>query len=158
MEQDILQFLNKLSAVQERTMSVLSRKQELLVKPNREELARIAVEENEVLGLLKQCLDRREEILAAAREQGHAVESIQSLCQKILPPRSECLRLAEESARRSRLIQFQSLTNWVMTQKSIIHLSQMLEIVATRGQGKTTYHRQNEKETSSSGGFVDRVA
>ena len=158
MEHNILQFLHQLSAVQERTLSVLSRKQSLLVKPNQEGLLKIAAEEQEVLAQLKQCLARREEILATARHQGHAAESIQVLCRRILPPRSECQRLVEEAARRSRMIQSQCVTNWVMTQKSLIHLSQMLEIVETRGQGKPTYHRQGEKESGSPGGFIDRAA
>ena len=158
MENDIFQFLNQLAPTQEQTLAVLSRKQALLVKPDRDGLAEIAVEEQTVLDLLKQCLTRREEILADARQQGHAVESIQALCQRILPPHSECLRLVEDATRRSRLIQSQSLTNWVMTQKSIVHLSQMLEIIETRGQGKPTYHRQGEKESGSPGGFIDRAA
>jgi len=158
MEPDILQFLRQLSAVQERTLSVLSRKQELLVKPDRDGLTEIAVEEQEVLAQLRQCLVRREEILAVARQSGGAAESIQVLCQRILPPRSESLRLVEEAARRSRLIQSQCATNWVMTQKSIIHLSHLLEIVETRGQGKSTYHRQGEKESGFPGGFIDRAA
>ena len=157
MEQDILRFLSQLSTVQERALSVLRRKQEFLVKPDRDGLMEIVAEEHKVLDLLQQCLARREEILADARQKGYAVESISSLCQRIFP-RSECLRLAEEAARQSQLIQFQSRANWMMTQKSIVHLSQMLEIVKTRGQGKSTYHRQSEKESSLSGGFVDRVA
>ena len=159
MEHDILQFLSELSAVQEQTLSVLNRKQKLLVKPNHDALAEIAVEEQEVLIRLRECLDRREEILDAARQQGHDVESLQSLCRRILS--SECLRLVEEAARRSRLIQSQSMTNWMMTQKSIIHLSYLLEMIATNGRGKPTYHRPNEKESSvfgGGGGFVDRVA
>ena len=158
MQRDILQYLSELSAVQERTLSVLCRKQELLVKPNRDALAVVASEEQEVLTQLRQCVVRRKEILATARQQGHEAGSIQSLCERTLPPHSECLRLVEEAMRRSRLIQLQSRTNWVMTQKSLIHLSQMLEIIATRGQGKPTYHRHGDKETGSSGGFVDRVA
>ena len=155
MENDILQFLCELSVVQEHTLSVLCRKQELLVKPNHDTLAAMAVEEREVLAQLQSCLVRRKEILAVARQQGHNVESIQSLCERVLPAHS---RLVEEATRRSRLIQWQSLTNRVMIQKSLIHLSQMLDIIASRGQGKPTYHRQGEKEIGSSGGFVDRVA
>ena len=157
MEPEIYQFLSQLSDVQERALAVLSRKQELLVKPEHDALAAIAVEEQEVLAQLTQCLAQREEILATARQQGHAAESIQSLC-RILPVRSECRHMVEESVRRSRLIQSQSLANWVVTQKSIIHLSQILDIIATRGKGRPTYHRQGEKASGSTGSFVDRAA
>jgi len=157
MEHDLYQFLSRLSDVQKRAQAVLERKQELLVKPDRDALTAIAVEEQEVLAQLAQCLARREEILATARQRGYVVESIQSLC-RILPVHSECRRLVEESVRRSRMIQSLSLTNWVITQKSIIHLSHLLEIIATRGKGKPTYHRQGEKESGVTGGFVDRAA
>jgi len=158
MQHDIQQYLSELYTVQEHTLSVLSQKQKILVKPDRDALAAIAAEEQEVLAQLRQCVVRREEILAAARKEGHEVKSIQSLCERILSPDSECLRLVEEATRRSRLIQLQSRTNCVVVQKSLNHLSQLLDIIATRGHGSPTYHRHGDKETGSSGGFVDRVA
>ena len=38
-----------------------------------------------------------------------------------------------------RLLQHQSLTNWVLAQKALLHVAQMLEIIATGGRLKPTY-------------------
>jgi hypothetical protein len=55
-----------------------------------------------------------------------------------------------------RLLQHHSLTNWVVTQRTLIHLSQMIEIVATGGRMSSTYGRPESVATS--GGFVDHQA
>ncbi len=159
MERDILQFLEEISAVQEQAIAVLTKKQRLLVKPDREGLSQIATEEKDILAYLDRCVKRREEILAAAKKIGKASDSIQTLSRQIFPGNPDVRRKVDEAVFRSRLIRNLNLTNWVMTQKSIIHLTQMLEIVATRGQGKPTYKRVPAQETGvSGGGFVDRTA
>ena len=44
-----------------------------------------------------------------------------------------------EAANRSQFLQHQSLTNWVVVQRSLLHLSQLIEIIATGGRPKPTY-------------------
>jgi hypothetical protein len=55
-----------------------------------------------------------------------------------------------------RLLQHQSLANWVLAQRVMLHLSQLLEIFATGGRLQPTYGR-GEMPTSS-GALVDREA
>jgi hypothetical protein len=38
-----------------------------------------------------------------------------------------------------RLLQNQSITNWVLAQRSLLHVSQLLEIIATGGRLQPTY-------------------
>jgi hypothetical protein len=38
-----------------------------------------------------------------------------------------------------RLLQHQSLTNWVLAQRAVLHVSQLLEIIATGGRLQPTY-------------------
>ena len=61
-----------------------------------------------------------------------------------------------EATARMRLLQHHSLTNWVLVQRTLIHLSQMLEIIATGGRLKPTYGKD---DSVNSGGFlVDQAA
>ncbi|MDR2705649.1 MAG: flagellar protein FlgN [Planctomycetaceae bacterium] len=159
MEHEIIAFLNQLATVQEKILDVLKKKQTLLVKPDKESLAAITAEEERTLILLQQSLDHREKILEFAKKQGHNVDSIQMLCEQIFPKPSEWRMLVNAANNRNRQIRYLALANWTVSQKSLIHLTQILEIIETRGQGKTTYKPQKGKENhSSGGGFVDRVA
>lgn len=159
MQTEILDFLRQFATVQERTVSVLRQKQTLLLRPDKATLDAIGIEENEVLEQLRQILRRRESILLRAEREGTAADTLQELCERLFPKNSACFQQLEETRQRSQRIRFLALTNWTMTQRSIVHLSHILELIETRGEGKTTYSPQNGKETtSSSGGFVDRVA
>jgi hypothetical protein len=54
------------------------------------------------------------------------------------------------------LLQHESLTNWVLVQRSLLHLSQLIEIVATGGRTQPTYG--NGSRRLSCGALVDRAA
>ena len=55
-----------------------------------------------------------------------------------------------------RLLQNQSITNWVLAQRSLLHVSQLLEIIATGGRLQPTY---GEGETVHSvGSLVNQEA
>jgi hypothetical protein len=55
-----------------------------------------------------------------------------------------------------RLLQHQSLTNWVVAQRTVLHLSQMIEIIATGGKLKPTYGKSDA--ALARGALVDREA
>lgn len=156
----ILTFFGELIGTQDRAIDVLKRKQEMLVRPEKEKLESIDREEVAVLAELEQILSSRDAILKNAVEQGSKAETIQLLCEQLFPGRSEWRKLLENAEHRSRRLRFLATTNWTMTQRSIIHLAQMLEMIETKGQGKTTYKPQKGSDTSQSsgGGFVDRIA
>ncbi len=160
MKQDILDFLKNLSVVQEKTLAVLQEKQALLVHPDKNALATLAAKESEVLEVLQNVLRRREELLARAAEQGLPSDSIEVLCDKLFANRIEVRRILDLTKRRIQEIRFLAGTNWTMTQKSLVHISQILELIATGGQGKNTYNAPNAPNggKSTGGGFVDRVA
>ena len=57
-----------------------------------------------------------------------------------------CKPAFDEAAERSRLLQHQSLTNWVLVQRSLLHLSQLIEIIATGGRPKPTYGNGSDRQ------------
>ncbi|MBN2023107.1 MAG: flagellar export chaperone FlgN [Pirellulales bacterium] len=155
---ELATFMTDLLDVQDETLGVLARRCALLGKADVEGLARLDEEEKRIVGKLQECLARREGLLAQAAQEGLPSDSIQSLS-RALPKRERGdlpnqLKIAKA---RTRLLRHRSLTNWVIIQKTLLHLSQMLGIIATRGRGNPTYER-GEPVATGSGSLVDQEA
>ncbi|MDR1480452.1 MAG: flagellar protein FlgN [Planctomycetaceae bacterium] len=160
MKETIFDFLDQLSAIQELAITVLREKQFLLVNAERSALDAIAVRENELLVQLKNIQDKRKAILQRAEKNGIKTDSIATLCEQMFPNNIDLRRRIDAAKQRSRQIHIIALSNWTMTQRSITHLSQIMELIETRGLGKTTYPNTIVKSDNQSGGngIVDHVA
>jgi len=140
LEADVASLLNDLLAGQDELMAVLNRKSNMLAAMDRDGLAAIADDERRMLAVLQDCLNRRQALLARAAEEGLPSSSIQALTNALPPTHREPLaRKVAAAGSRARLLQTQSLTNWIIIQRTLIHLSQLLEIIATGGQIQPTY-------------------
>ncbi len=142
LESELAGFLRHLSDVQTRTLDVLGRKAQLLVAGDATGLAAVSQEEEQLLESLQQCLDRREELLQRAGREGLPSRNVQVLSGALAGEnRGELMDQVHQARIRARLLQHQSLVNWVLVQKTLIHLSQLLEIIATGGRLQPTYGR-----------------
>jgi hypothetical protein len=156
-ESELANFLSQLSTVQEQTLEALARKRDLLAKADTQGLAALENEEDQLVGRLQDCLDQRQKLLDRASQEGLPATSIRSLA-KSLPTRQQD-RLSDSlrhASHRARLLQHHSLVNWVLVQKTLIHLSQLLEIIATGGRLQPTYQRDGAVQVT--GALVDRAA
>jgi hypothetical protein len=105
-----------------------------------EGLATIADEEQRLLGVLQECLARRQALLNRAAAAGLPSGSIQALSSALPALNREPLgRQVAAASSRARLLHTQNLTNWIVIQRTLIHLSQLLEIIATGGRPQPTY-------------------
>jgi flagellar biosynthesis/type III secretory pathway chaperone len=140
LETELANLLNDLLSRQGDLMEILDRKRTMLGKVDREGLAHLAEDEKRLLGLLQDSLDRRERLLARAKAEGLPATSIEALT-KSLPAtqRDPLVRQVATAGSRSRILQTQSLTNWIIIQRTLIHLSRLLEIIATGGRLQPTY-------------------
>lgn len=156
-ESELADFMNDLSSVQNETLEVLARKRECLASIDAEGLAALAGREEELMNRLQDCLRRRAELLEKADQQGLPANSIGALA-KALPSgrRGGLGGQVKQANGRTRLLRHQSLTNWVLVQRTLLHLSQMLEIIATGGKKRPTYSKEDTPDTG--GALVDRVA
>ena len=156
-DSELAALLTDLSAAQDETLEVLTKKRELLGASDVEGLAALGKQEDTIVEKLQQCLKRREELLRRAGRQGLPSNSIQSLT-KALPKdrRDELSGPVRECRAHARLLRHHSLTNWVIAQRTLIHLSQMLEIIATGGRLQPTYGE--EEPASAKGALVDQEA
>ena len=156
MKTDLLDFLNQLIETQRQMIAVLHEQQKVLVRPEKEAMASVTVKEKKAIETMQQVLNRREELLTAARLQNTSGDTIEQLCEHFFPRNIEVHKLLDEAKNRTHQIRLLAYTNWTMSRKSMIHVSQILELLETQGQGKATYQRA--KTNVSGGGFVDRVA
>ncbi len=154
-EHELAELLSMLSESQGDLLQLLEEKRKLLVDSDTAGLVAIAAREQKLIERLQQCHQRRADLLARAGDEGLPDDSIQSLASAVPSAKEGGLEEEIKQAKlRSRLVQHHSLTNWVITQRTLIHLSQMLEIIATGGRGQPTYG----KEDTSSGSLIDRAA
>jgi len=142
-EGEISTLLDELSAVQSELLALLTEKRRALATANASRLAELVAEEERVLGRLNECQERRTALLAAARQAGLPSESVAKLAscaERGAPGNANKLgSRVKEAAARMRLLQHQSLANWVLAQRSLLHVSQLLEIIATGGRMQPTY-------------------
>src|SRR5438132_918101 len=131
-EVELARLLAELSESQSELLDVLARKRECLAATDLDGL-RVVQEREEVLIVrLQRCSQQRLELLERARVEGLPGDSIGALVKRAPASQREQLAMQVEQARRqSRLVQQRNLTNWVLAQRSLIHWSQLLEIIAT---------------------------
>jgi hypothetical protein len=156
-ETEIAQLLNDILAVQDDLFENLAKKRQFLMATNLSGLNALAPEEEQLIARLQACLQRREQLLARARQEGLPAKSIKVLAEALPPDRRGALpeQLAQAGS-RAKLLQHHSFANWLVVQRSLIHLSQLIEIIATGGRLKPTYGEG--EPVNASGGLVDRAA
>jgi flagellar FlgN protein len=155
-ETDIALLLGSLSDVQRDLLTVLSEKRRVLATGDIQGIDAVAAREAALIPRLQACQDRRQELLARAADDGLPSDSIQSLAAALAPPsRSRVQPDIKQAEYRSRFLQSECLTNWVLVQQMLLHLSQLIEIIATGGQRKPTYGNGSERQ--GSGFLVDRA-
>jgi hypothetical protein len=155
-EVELAGFLTELSAVQSSLLDLLAAKRQLLATADLPGLEALAPKERELASQLEACQVRRGELLQQAQAQGLPGDSLQSL-HAALPARSDGPQVNfRQAAAQTRLLQHQSLTNWVLTQRTLLYLSQLLEIIGTGGRPRPTYCMGEPQ--GASGALVDRAA
>jgi FlgN protein len=156
MESDIAGLLRELSGVQGDLLELLSHKRGRIAAGDGAALSAFAEREQQLVDRLQACQQRRQQLLERAAADGRPADSIHSLA-KSLPAgmRSRMQADIEQARHRSRLLQHDCLTNWVLVQQTLLHLSQMIEIIATGGRMQPTYGNGSERQNC--GSLVDRA-
>lgn len=155
-ESEIGGLIGELAEVQTALLGTFGEKRLLLAAGDQAGLAAMNDREQELARRLQSCHERRQQLLARAGDSGLPADSIGSLSQKLpTESRNRVQASIREAASRTQLLQHQSLANWVLVQRSLLHLSQLIEIIATGGRSKPTYGKGSER--GASGALVDRA-
>lgn len=156
LEGDIAGLLNQLAGVQGDLLELLSDKRRLIAAGDGAALATFGGREQGLIDRLQACQQRRQQLLDQAAADGLPADSIHSLAKSLPGDRRSRMQSEIEQARhRSRLLQHDCLTNWVLVQRTLLHLSQLIEIIATGGRMQPTYGNGSERQNS--GSLVDRA-
>ena len=140
LETEIGLLLDDLSSVQGELLGVLGEKREALIRSDVAQLAELQLREERLASRLTECQDRRTALLGAAKQQGRPSDSLAKVAKTAGDGKNRKLgERVKETAARMRLLQHQSLANWVLAQRSLLHVSQLLEIIATGGRMQPTY-------------------
>jgi DNA-binding transcriptional regulator YbjK len=139
-EAEFADLLGELSRAQSELLALLAEKRSALKQADSDALSAIAGREELLVGRLQQCQDRRLRLLAQAANEGRTAPNLRALARSLSPAQHrQLMPQIDEAARRARTLQHESLTNWVIAQRTLIHLSQLLEIIATGGRLQPTY-------------------
>lgn len=136
----LAEMLGELASTQDEMLAVLGEKRDCLVRGETARLGDLQDREQRVLSRLQACHDRRTSLLADASAAGLPGSSLRQLAQSM--PKSVDGNLGERvkaASAKMDLLRHQSLTNWVLAQRALVHLSQMIEIIATGGRLQPTY-------------------
>jgi hypothetical protein len=156
-ETEVARLLTELSAAQDELFAHLAKKRTLLIASDHQGLTAMLPQEEQLIERMKACASKREQLLLRAKTEGMPSRNITSLG-KALPNAEKGdlnQRIAEVNT-RTRLLKNQGISNWIVIQRTLIHLSQMLEIIATGGRLQPTYGEG--EPVNSTGSLVDRAA
>ena len=156
-ENQLATLLGDLSSVQEELLALLSEKRKHLRASDTAALRAMTPREQALTERLQACHERRGQLLKQAAAEGLPSTNLSELAGSVkMSPRSDVQKRLKLAAQQSRLLQHNSLGQWVAVQRTLLHLSQMIEIIATGGQQRPTYGK--EDLTGTSGTLVDHAA
>jgi len=148
-------FLGETLQAQKETAALLERKRELFAKNDLAAIGALAKEEQAAADRLKQCLAEREKLLQYAAAEGLPAQSIEALAKAVVPySDDEFFALLRSVQYQSQLLRQHNITNWIVTQRGMLHTSQMVEIIATRGKSRGTYTREHQRNVGTTGGTL----
>jgi hypothetical protein len=157
-EAEIAALLGELADVQSALLATLVEKRNVLAKNDHQALPEMTAREQQLVDRLQACHERRQQLLSRAEAAGLPADSIGSLTDRLAPESRARLQAGiHEASQRSRFLQHQSLTNWVLVQRTLLHLSQLIEIIATGGRLKPTYGDGSDRVAATSGALVDQT-
>ena len=156
-EAEISALIDELSSVQSELLDVLQHKRHALAAADLPLLAKLQPREELLAERLVLCQQRRSELLAAAGDEGLPHENVAKLATRVGRGKPGALgQRVKETSSRLRLLQHQSLANWVLAQRSLLHVSQLLEIIATGGRMQPTYG--DKESVHARGSLVNQEA
>jgi hypothetical protein len=156
-ESEIATLLDDLTSVQDELFIVLREKRERMASRTPQAIMESLVREEMLCERLQSCHTRRAEILKAATESGIHANSLGDLAASVERRNDGQLRKqVKETGAKMRLLQNETLANWVLAQRALLHISQLLEIIATGGRLQPTYFKG--ESVHARGALVDREA
>jgi hypothetical protein len=121
-------------------LEFLTKKRERMARMDVAGLEEMQPRAEELTARLGACQSRRQTLLDKAASEGREAVSLRQLARTLATDgRSDLEKRAKNSAGQLQLLRHQSLTNWIIAQRTLLHVAEMLQIVATGGRLQPTY-------------------
>ncbi|GAB4150892.1 MAG: hypothetical protein Tsb009_26000 [Planctomycetaceae bacterium] len=153
--EEIGRLLPQLESAQNDLASHFEEKSNALRTANVPEILRLSEQEKTIVARLQSYLAKREEILNRARQAGHSSQSLEELIPMIAPEQGQ--PLVEMIARSKQMVEElrrQSWIHWIVSQRTFMHYSELLEFLAHGGKPAPTYCEKSNQQ-SGGGTLVD---
>lgn len=148
-------FLEATLRAQKETVALLEHKRELFAKNDMAAIGELAKKEQAASERLQQCLVERERLLQYAVAEGLPAKSVETLAKAVVPyTDDEFFALLRSVRFETQKMRQNNIANWYVAQRGMLHTSQMLEIIATRGRMRSTYTRTHQRNVGPSGGSL----
>jgi hypothetical protein len=155
LEGDLASLLTDLGSAQSELLDTLREKRLALMRTGATGLDEITLREASLIERLQDCKNRREQLLSRAADDGTSAANLRALAKTLDSPQHRQLAPdVNAAASQARLLQHEALTNWVVAQQTLVHLSQLLEIIATGGRLQPTYPKA---DAAASGALLDQL-
>lgn len=161
LDANLAELLQELSGVQGELLEVLSEKRQFILRGDTTAMNSLASRETAIMSRLETCHRRRGELLSEAKATGMPAATLSDLAKRISPAPtsgqvSKSSKDIDAAREKFRKLQSESLSNWVLAQRSLLHVSQLLEIIATGGRIQPTYEKDASNQVR--GNLVDSEA
>tara|TARA_R110002111_G_scaffold107056_2_gene165517 strand:+ start:100204 stop:100725 length:522 start_codon:yes stop_codon:yes gene_type:complete len=146
-------ILNDLEPIQKQLLNLYQEKSKALKQVDATLIEQFGVVEEGLTRDLQFVLLRRQQLLQTAAQQGLPADSMKALLSGMgVAESTPVFQRIFEAQKRSQKLRHESWVQWIVSQRSYQHYSQILELIAHAGQKVPTYSRgQNE---SSTGGVI----
>ena len=142
-ELDIAALLEDISSAQQDMLDHLDQKFTALKHRDVTALQDLQKHEEDLLRKLSQCQNRRLELIDNANENEHKGKTLAEITQSLSSENSLNLtQKIKQTEHQNKLLKHQGLTNWILAQRSLVHVTQILEIIATGGKMRPTYEKR----------------
>jgi len=157
-EHELTQLLDELLQTQQAMLELLDRKRSAMVRRDLSQIRELQPQEEQLCQRLQACQDRRNDLLAAARQAQLPDGNLEQLSRGVpLQQADEVQAKLSNVSSRAVLLKHQSFTNWIIAQRNLLHISQLLENITTGGRPVPTYgvpRAGTSGSRGSVGGFV----
>ena len=150
-EEELSAYLADLTNVQHELLRVLNEKRQKMAVLDIAGLEALQPEAEALSQRLAGCQQRRAELLEQAARDGHSATNLRELARSLAAPAAQALapEITAATTQVQRLRE-QSLTNWIVAQRTLLHVAEMLQILATGGRLQPTYGPENAVHTGGS--------
>ncbi len=150
--------LNDLEPIQIQLLDLYQAKSKALKQVDVDRVEKCGVIEEELTRELQFVLLAREQLLQLAKHHGLPSQSMQDLLSGLEIAEAEpVFQRIEEAQQRSKKLRHESWVQWIVSQRSYQHYSQILDLIANAGEKVPTYSR-GQNESTTGGAIFDASA